>query len=214
MLLRIGRALFYAEAIVLSARYEQWLANNQWSSGARRYSNRLSLWMEQAEPRLREPRVVLEFGVADGDATHWWASRKLPFAEWHGFDTFEGLPAAWTRAGISVMEAGRFAPTEGKYPQPAASYPHSWHKGLIEETLPAFARPNAPLFVLIDVDLLQPAEHIFNWLRANGRAGDLVYLDEALDPWNEGLALRHALDAGLSLRALGYTANALLAQLA
>jgi hypothetical protein len=94
-----------------------------------------------------------------------------------------------------------------------APYPFTWHKGLIEDTLPAFKRPDAPLFVLIDTDLLEPAAVILDWLNVNGRPGDLVYFDEAFDPWNEGLALRRAIDKGLNVRAIGHTGSSLLAEL-
>jgi hypothetical protein len=80
-------------------------------------------------------------------------------------------------------------------PQVTAPLPLTWHKGLIEKTLPEFTRPDAPLFVLIDVDLLESASVILGWLNVNGRPGDLVYFDEAFDSWNEGLAVRRAVTA-------------------
>jgi len=41
----------------------------------------------------------------------------------------------------------------------------------------------------------------------------VVYFDEAFDPWNEGLAIRNAVDQGLSFRALAYTGSSLLIEL-
>ena len=210
---RAGRPLWYAETLVLSARYLQWLGSTDWSGASARFRDRVSLWEGAATPRLRHGTVVLEFGVAGGMATHWWASRGVAFASWHGFDTFEGLPSAWTRAGIPVMSAGVFRPSAGAVPQPAAPFPYTWHKGLIEETLPPFDRPDAPLFVLIDVDLLEPASVILEWLAMHGRPGDLVYFDEAFDPWNEGLALRRVVADGLAIRAIAHTGSSLLVEL-
>src|SRR5205823_7503286 len=208
--------LWYAETLALSARFQQLVALSDWSCGSTRFRDRLALWENAAKPRLRDRRAVaLEFGVSEGDATRWWSRSGVAFAAWHGFDTFEGLPEAWGRAGVAVMSAGMFAPRlgAGAVPQLAAPYPLAWHKGLIEQTLPAFPRPDAPLFVLIDVDLLEPTLVVLEWLKTNGRTGDLVYFDEAFDPWNEGSALLRALDDGLTLRAIGHTGSSLLTEL-
>jgi hypothetical protein len=208
--------LWYADSLVLSARYQQLIGFSDWSRGSIRFSDRIALWENVVEARLRSAgAVALEFGVADGLATQWWANRGVDFAAWHGFDTFEGLPGSWDRGGIPVMQAGMFTPSggAGSVPQVTAPYPFTWHKGLIEETLPKLKRPDAPLFVLIDVDLLDPTLTILEWLKTNGRTGDMVYFDEAFDPWNEGLAIRRAIENGLRLRALGHSGSALLVEL-
>lgn len=213
-LARTTRPLWYLETLALSARYLQWLASADWARGSMRFRDRLALWERAVEPRLgNESTVVLEFGVADGLATHWWANRGIRFVGWHGFDTFEGLPSAWTRADVPVMTEGVFRPSDGAAPRPTAPFPYTWHKGLIEETLPAFDRPDAPLFVLVDVDLLEPTNAILEWLLTHGRVGDLVYFDEAFDPWNEGLALRRALAEGLAMRGIAHTGSSLLVEL-
>jgi hypothetical protein len=215
VLARSSHVLWYAETLVLSARYKQWIHFSQWARGSACYMDRIAMWKKAAEPRLLAGTAVLEFGVANGVATRWWSRRGIAFATWHGFDTFEGLPATWARAGVPVMASGMFMPSggSGSFPHIPAPFPLAWHKGLIEETLPTFRRPDAPLFVLIDVDLLEPTLVVLEWLKANGRPGDLVYFDEAFDPWNEGLAIRRAIESGLSLRAIGHTGSSLLAEL-
>jgi len=216
LLSRTVRPLWYAETLVLSARYQQFLASARWAQESVRYSDRVTLWEKAAEPRLRSSNpTVLEFGVAEGLATRWWSDRAIPFAGWHGFDTFEGLPADWVRGDVPVMSAGVFKPGAGvgAVPQIEAPFPFAWHRGLIEETLPGFVRPDAGLFVLIDVDLLEPTSVVLDWLEVNGRPGDLVYFDEAFDPWNEGLSIRRAIAGGLSMRAVAHTGSALLAVL-
>jgi glycosyltransferase involved in cell wall biosynthesis len=208
--------LWYADALVLSARYQQLIGFSDWSRGSVRYSDRIALWQNVVEGRLSDAgAVALEFGVADGLATQWWATRGVAFAAWHGFDTFEGLPGSWDRGGVPVMQAGMFTPSggAGSVPQLTAPYTFKWHKGLIEDTLPKFNRPDAPLFVMIDVDLLEPTLVILEWLKTHGREGDLVYFDEAFDPWNEGLAIRRAIENGLRVRALGHTGSSLLVEL-
>jgi hypothetical protein len=213
---RSTRPLWYAETIVLSARFQQMLASASWAANSVRCRDRLLLWEEIAAPRLHgSGAVVLEFGVAEGYATYWWAEHDPGFSAWHGFDTFAGLPTAWARAGVPVMAAGVFTPSRGigSVPEPAAGFPFTWHTGLIEDTLPSLARPDAPLFIMIDVDLLEPTVVILDWLRVNGRRGDLVYFDEAFDPWNEGLALARAVDNGLEVRAVAHTGSAALVEL-
>jgi hypothetical protein len=216
LLSRTARPLWYLESLVLSARYQQYLGSTPWGSGSKRYRDRSLLWEGEALPRLaRLNATVFEFGVADGVATHWWADRGVPFKAWHGFDTFEGLPQAWHRAGVPVMGAGVFSPNAGKgrYPEVSAPYPVTWHAGLIEDTFPETERPDTPVFVLIDVDLLEPTLVVLNWLANNGRAGDLVYFDEAFDPWNEGKAVREAITSDVQARAVGHTGSALLLEL-
>jgi hypothetical protein len=216
-LLHRQRPLWFAETLVLSARYQQWLSMNEWSSGSRRHSHRLRLWQKEVEPRVRRtPTVVLEFGVGEGVATYWWSKRDVAFTAWHGFDTFSGLPSAWKRAEVPVMAAGVFRPRQPEGPELfplRQDFLYTWHKGLIEETLPKFARPDAPLFVMVDVDLLRPTQTILDWLKIHGRPGDLLYFDEAFDPWNEGLAIRNAVSDSLSLRAIAHTGSALLTEL-
>ena len=216
VLARTVRPIWYSETLVLSARYLQLLEAAPWASGGKRYRHRVELWEKAALPRLREASfTTLEFGVAGGRATKWWNATGVPFAAWHGFDTFEGLPVAWKRGDITVMAAGEFTPAggAGAVPNLEADFLYSWHRGLIEDTLPPFDRPDTSLFVLIDVDLLAPAADVLEWLLAKGKPGDIVYFDEAFDPWDEGLAIRNALAAGLKIRALGYTGSALLIEL-
>jgi hypothetical protein len=217
LLSKTVRPLWYAESLVLSARYQQYLASSEWARNSVRHGDRNTLWAKAAEPLLRATApTVLEFGVADGHATRWWAERAVPFAAWHGFDTFEGLPADWVRGAVPVMAAGVFKPRAGvgAVPQLDTPYPVEWHRGLIEETLPRFERPDTALFVLIDVDLLEPTSTILDWLQHHGRPGDLVYFDEAFDPWNEGEAIRRAIAGGLELRAIAHTGSSLLVRLA
>ena len=78
--------------------------------------------------------------------------------------------------------------------------------------MPDFKVPDAALFLLIDVDLYEPTKTILDWAQKNCKSGDLIYFDEAFDPWNEGKALREAREAGLKFRAIGNTGSALLIQ--
>lgn len=87
-------------------------------------------------------RVWLEFGVAAGfslNATCRAISQRGFSDTWrvHGFDTFEGLPEAWTEGlpkGFAPMEKGHFS-QGGRLPRVAQPC-GVLHKGLINATLP------------------------------------------------------------------------------
>gem|GEM_PF-1966675 len=210
------KPLWYLETIVLSSRFLQKLSAEPFAVGKRqKSSNRYQLWADHVQPYLQrsgKPIVALEFGVASGLATRTWLSLLDQFEEWHGFDTFEGLPEPWKRGGVEVMKSGVFAPEDQTHPFPRIdSYlDPTWHRGLIADSLKTFKRPSDnPLFVLIDVDLYAPTVDILSWLEINGRKGDCVYFDEAFDPFNEGAALDEAVVRGLKFRVLAHTGSAL-----
>jgi len=218
LLARTSKPLWYLETLVLSARFNQRLAMADFGSPASqktRYSTRTQLWTRAVLPylnTLNSPVAVLEFGVASGLATRTWLNSFDRFSCWHGFDTFEGLPEAWTRGGVPVMSEGVFSPVNSDAPFPVIDgyIQPTWHKGLIANTLRGFPRPEPdPLFVLIDVDLLDPTVDILDWIMVNGRPGDCIYFDEAFDPFNEGLAIKQASDRGMSFRVIGFTGSAL-----
>lgn len=202
---------------MLSARFFQRLSNSHGQAviAKSRFTYREKMWSGAVIPYLTQDKKeihVAEFGVATGKATRWWHQNLPQISRWEGFDTFEGLPEPWRRGGVTVMEEGVFAPDD-----PASPYPHvpgnpniTWHKGLISDTISALTRSDSELmFVLIDVDLLEPTRDVLNWMLKNGRPGDCIYFDEAFDPFNEGLALSEAEDRGLKYRVIGYTGSSL-----
>lgn len=218
ILARTTRPLWYLETLVLSARFHQRVADSDFGSSTSakiRCSNRQELWMKVVLPYLQglgSPVVALEFGVATGNATRTWLAAFDRFSQWHGFDTFQGLPEPWLRGGVEVMQKGVFAPPSSSepFPQIDSYLAPQWHAGLINDTLKHFERPGTdPLFVLIDVDLLEPTVDILDWLKTNGRRGDCLYFDEAFDPFNEGLALDTRIKEGLQFQVLGHTGSAL-----
>mgnify|MGYP006277305873 CR=1 FL=1 len=211
------RVLWYLETLVLSARYFQRISSSDFGSDRYgiRFSHREKLWQDAVVPYLaaRTSKIqVAEFGVAYGRATAWWHQNLDNISRWDGFDTFEGLPTPWTRGGVTVMNQGVFAPTDSADP-----FPHikgatniTWHKGLIRDTISELSRSEgSTLFVLIDVDLLEPTRDILQWMEVNGRPGDCIYFDEAFDPFNEGLALNESISRGFKFEVLGYTGSAL-----
>jgi hypothetical protein len=216
LLARTSRLLWLAEALVLSSRFQQKLKARGWGKTSKFRRDRTALWCEDVLPILAHQEFsVLEFGVADGAAVRWWADKDTKIREWIGFDTFEGLPSSWTRGGVEVMAAGVFSPSSGVGSTPTvdAKFKTDWIRGLIEDRLPHVSAPELPLFVLIDVDLYEPTRTIVSWLSKNGKPGDLVYFDEAFDPWNEGAALDEFALSNQEFIALAHTGNSLLIKL-
>jgi hypothetical protein len=201
-----------AKALELSgnvASFASWQAARGLDDGAR-YRSRQQLWKATSE-RLRSGRVtVLEFGVATGAATRSWLSMvPNPELRWHGFDTFTGLPDPWVRGGIQFAEAGKF--DSGGVPPEIADPRVTWHTGRIEKTLPT-ARIDfaSTLLVLFDLDLYEPSAFALECIAVHLKCGDLLYFDEAYDPWHERRLLGEFLDQGHRVRTLGSTGIALM----
>jgi hypothetical protein len=193
----------------------QLLALSDWGSESRLYVNRYRLWASSLVPKVKPGAIVYEFGVGDGTATNWMARQNLPLTEWHGFDTFTGLPTPWSRGGVDVMEAGVFNQSKNKseYPNVEAKYPLNWHKGLILQKLVSEKFPislNKQKILLIDVDLYEPTKEILEYFAKHLRTGDLIYFDEGFDSWNEGRALQETLNLLPSLTCIAHTGSALL----
>jgi hypothetical protein len=210
--LACGRSAFLAKSLEIAgnvASFASWQAARGLDGGVR-YGTREGLW-QAASASLRSGKAtVLEFGVASGDATRFWLS-MVPNSElqWHGFDTFTGLPEPWIRGGIRFADVGTFS-TEGAPPN--ISDPRvTWHPGRIEQTLPAAELDLAvPLCVLFDLDLYEPSAFALQWLSRHLKRGDLLYFDEAYDPWHERRLLDEFLDGGHRVRVIGSTGIALM----
>jgi hypothetical protein len=150
-----------------------------WGSRPSVVGRREDLWERLAE-RLdpARPLLALEFGVAWGYATHWWVQRLAGRdVTWHGFDRFTGLPRSWREHDAGAFDAG------GK--PPAIEDPRiQWHVGDVEDTLAsvdlAGAR-DAQWLILFDLDIYEPTAFAWDTIAPHLQAGDLMYLDEAMD---------------------------------
>ena len=154
--------------------------------------------------------TVLEFGVASGDTTrHWLSMLQNPELRWHGFDTFTGLPEPWVRGGIEFAKAGTF--DAGGMPPSIIDTRLTWHVGLIEGSLPTVEIDfSSPLCVLFDLDLYGPSSLALDWLTPHLKPGDLLYFDEAYDPWHERRLLDEFLDCGHHVQVIGSTGMAIM----
>jgi hypothetical protein len=209
-----SRLSFLAKSVEIAghvASFATWQAARGLDGGVQ-HASRERLWQTAATQLSSGSVTVLELGVAGGATTRFWLSMlRNPQLRWHGFDTFTGLPEPWTRGGIRFAEAGTFS--TGGSPPSVADARVSWHVGLVEQTLPAAELDlGSPLCVLFDLDLYEPSKFALDWLTPYLKPGDLLYFDEAYDPWHERRLLDEFLDRGHRVRAIGSTGIALMVE--
>jgi hypothetical protein len=178
--------------------------------GGGRYPTRESLWRAEIPPLRIGKATVLEFGVALGHGTRLGLSMlHNDELRWHGFDTFTGLPQPWERGGLRFVDAGAF--DVGGAPPQILDPRVTWHVGLLEETLPGVTIDfESPLLVLFDLDLYEPSAFALALLEERFKPGDILYFDEAYDPWHERRLIDEFVDRGHRVRALGSTGTALM----
>ena len=136
--------------------------------------------------------IVLELGVAYGKGSMWLTKQLGSSLHlFFGFDRFTGLPRKWR--GLNI---GHFQ-TNGK-PPASNDIRHNWYVGDAEETVPRFlierkelVAPNREygLFILFDMDILEPTMTAYRFLKPHLRSGDYIHFDEAFDSENEMIVL-------------------------
>jgi hypothetical protein len=127
--------------------------------------------------------LFLEFGVYKGDSINRLADLR-PDVRWHGFDSFEGLPEAWTLGA----KTGAFS-VQGVLPPVRKNV--TLVKGFFEQTLPGFAAENRGkrvAFVHVDCDLYSATKTIFDHLGDLLQGGCIIVFDEYFNypDWEEG----------------------------
>jgi Methyltransferase domain len=146
--------------------------------------------------------LALEFGVADGGSLrHLGASGRTL----HGFDSFEGLPEAWSG---TFERAGKFS-RKGVLPPVPANV--TLHKGWFDATLPEFLRANVgPVaFLHIDCDIYSSTKTVLEQLTPRLGPGAVIVFDEYFNYPNwerhEFKAFQEFIrDSGFSYRYLGF----------
>ena len=146
------------------------------------------------------PTLYLEFGVSTGESMRYW-SRLLrhPDARLHGFDTFEGLPEAWTwTKGKGEFSAGGEPP---KIADPRVAF----YKGMFQETLPTYSPPPLQQTAInFDADLYSSTIAALRGVRRLLRPGTWLYFDEFRDRHHELKAFDEFLDeTGLQVSLVG-----------
>ncbi|WP_220481046.1 class I SAM-dependent methyltransferase [Marilutibacter penaei] len=114
--------------------------------------------------------LFLEFGVAGGHSINFIADSNKG-ATIHGFDSFEGLPEAWT----ATYKKGHFA--QGL---PEVRDNVELHVGWFDQSLPPFleSHPGPVSYLHVDCDLYSSTVTIFELLSERIVEGTVIVFDE------------------------------------
>lgn len=148
------------------------------------FKGRQQLYRYVLPQALNENRgLFLEFGVNKGGSINRLAALR-PDVRWYGFDSFEGLPEAWTlgaRKG-AFNSGGLLPPVRGNV---------RLIKGFFEQTLPGFVAEHEGeriLFIHIDCDLYSATKTILDLVENMLGAGCIIIFDEYFNypGWQDG----------------------------
>jgi len=153
-----------------NARYQAWLKEHNLDfDGA--FETRSALY-ELVCPK--GPITYLEFGVFKGDSLKTWARLNThPDSTFHGFDSFEGLPAAeppWTKSDFAVDGVPVFGDQR-----------INLYIGWFNDTLlPFLEEPlsDAPLVIHLDADLYSSTAYVLSTLDPLLHPGTILIFDE------------------------------------
>lgn len=115
----------------------------------------------------------LEFGVYKGQTIRFMAAQK-PDVEFHGFDSFEGLPEAWQGFNLDC-KAFSLGGSLPNVPQNVRL-----HKGWFNESLPKWCEEHCAsvAFIHIDCDLYSSTVDILKHLAPRLQKGTVILFDE------------------------------------
>lgn len=118
--------------------------------------------------------LVVEFGVHRGASLERIA-KFFPQQTVHGFDSFIGLPEAWSG---NPQQAGAF--DLGGTPPELPVDNVAFHVGWFEDTVPPFAAQDSDTirFAHLDADLYSSTATVFGLLRDRFTAGTVIVFDE------------------------------------
>lgn len=125
--------------------------------------------------------LYLEFGVYQGASMRYWSKMlSHPASELHGFDSFEGLPEAWTE-----MEGSGHFSTNGAMPT-VEDRRVKFFKGWFHQTLPVYQVPKHEVLVLnFDADLYSSTKYVLDHMSEYIVPGTYLYFDEFSDLQHE-----------------------------
>lgn len=115
----------------------------------------------------------LEFGVFTGGTIRFIA-RHVDGRPVHGFDSFEGLPEAWS--GFNLGRGG--FDRQGRLPRVPANV--RLHRGWFDQSLPQWLKDNpGPIaFVHVDCDLYSATRDVLNLIAGRMVPGTVLLFDE------------------------------------
>jgi O-methyltransferase len=130
----------------------------------------------------------LEFGVYDGDSLRVWTGLNTnAVSRFVGFDSFEGLPEAWTKEkGQGAFSTGGVAPG---IPDDRITYEVGWFQQTLRGFLATYEPANR-LIVHCDADLYSSTLYALTTLDPFVPPGTLVIFDEFFDASHEFRALQ------------------------
>jgi hypothetical protein len=167
----------FRDATTTAAFEEQYLRD------AAGFKTRLALHRAMLREVRHKDGLHLEFGVYKGDSINHFAEAS-PEVTWYGFDSFEGLPEAWTLGA----KAGAFS-IGGHLPSVRGNVRLT--KGFFESTLPNFVaqHPGARVALLhIDCDLYSSTVTILRNIAPMLAPGSIILFDELINyhGWEDG----------------------------
>jgi hypothetical protein len=143
---------------------------------------------------------IMEFGVAFGETTNFFIDNLQCEFEYHGFDSFEGLPKNWRGMPKGAIDACGVTPDIRK--SGIFFYP-----GLIESTLTdsllddIFAQSCTQTLIFFDFDLYRPTLFALQRIQPFLKAEDIIYFDQAFD-CNERLVIENYVTDVLNVKPL------------
>lgn len=174
----LGKRIYVLKAIVEVIEYRYWLSKNSYHVPMKK--DKKSLLFALCEEinsgsDLTQVAQVFEFGVAFGETTKILTDRiSVPY-EYHGFDTFTGLPRAWRGLPKGAISNGGELPNIN---EPNVEF----HKGLVSQTISEvdFSKTGIK-YVILDFDLYEPTLLVLKKLIPFLNPGDILYFDEMFD---------------------------------
>jgi len=163
------------------------------------FIKRESLWKYLTRNSTGNNLTIIELGVSSGYIAKWFLKdkrfyNKLHFLnqkniqhlqiEYHGFDSFNGLPMTWRNYPI-----GSFS-TLGRIPNIDAPRAY-FYRGLVEETIKSLnieRLKSSQKLIIFDLDLYEPSLYSYKYIKESLQAGDILYFDQAFDQ-NEQLII-------------------------
>lgn len=146
------------------------------------FDNRESLWETLLCSRSKDIKLLLEFGVFEGQSLKWF-SEKFPTASIFGFDSFLGLPEDWNLGEKLVEKSTFWKKNDVHNILEALSRFENINvvQGMFEETLPKFVEQNKLNkvdLIHFDCDLYSSTKTIFTFLERYIKPGTLLLFDE------------------------------------
>ncbi len=143
--------------------------------------------------QLDAPMDYLEFGVSTGVSFNWWLKQNTQTtSQFHGFDTFTGLPESWLGYGVGAFT------NNGNFPDIGGDVRGQFHQGLFQDTLPAFLKDYVPVnrkVIHLDADTYSGTLYVLTQLANHLKPNDLLIFDEFNDVMGEFRAFIHFAEA-------------------